>query len=428
MQKLLLTLIFPLMIFGKGFAQGVDFKHDNVKVAVEAAQTDNNLVFVDLFATWCGPCKIMDKQIFPLEAVGTYINTNFVTCRINADSEEGKAFMQEHKIEGLPSLVILNAEGKEVAKHTGLLDDYALVRFCRAAKNDLPDMEALYKAHRKDKKNPEKMLPLLLEAPYFVPTLKSETQAKKWILRTEDTFKLYLDTKGIENMANPTDFRILSLYKPVYTKDDPVIDKMVRYFKDFAKGVNDQAVAQYITSLHLGYVMTLANDCKVSDYEREVDRITGDMMHVYATLHADTEGYKQSILEFARSACAVSHKDAAEYIKHMEAYLQYLPKVQYNDYAKAIEALYNDIGGDLSKTSASAAINWGTKALELKPDNEAQSSMYMVFGDSYKVLGDLVKAKEMYNKAFELMMKSQKPQFIQGMQPVLKKRLEDLNA
>lgn len=426
MRNTLFALLVSLMALAKGIAQGVEFKHNDLKVAIETAQP-SQLIFVDLFAAWCAPCKMMDKQIFPLERVGAYINTNFVTCRLDADSEAGKALMKDYKVEGLPTLLILDAEGKEVHRHTGMLDDYTLVRFCRTAKNDLISLDDLYKAHRKDKTNTDKMQALLLEAPYVVPTLKSENQAKKWIVRIEDTFKLYVDTKGIENMANSTDFRLLTMFKPQYTKDDPIIEKMIRYFKDFAKDINDQAVAQYITSLHLGYVMSLANDCK-KEYEREIDRITGDMMHVYAAIQADPEGYKQSVWEFANAACAISKKETETYVKHMDNYLKYLPKLQYNDYAKAIEALYNGLGEKLDKVSAEAVINWGSKALEMDPDNESQSSMHMVFGDSYKVLGDMTKAKAMYNKAFELMMKSQKPQFIQNMQPVLTKRLESLNA
>lgn len=425
MRKLLFAIILPCLCLSSLWGQGVDFKFNDLKAAQEAAGADR-MIFVDLFATWCGPCKMMDKQVFALESVGQYINNNFVTCRLDADSDAGKALMAEYQIQGLPTIMVLDAQGKELAKHTGLIDDYALVRLCRGLKGDLPDMEGLYKAHRKDKKNLDTMQAFLMEAPYFVPTLKSETQAKKWILRVEDMFKLYVDTKGIENMANPTDFRLLTMFKPQYTKDDPIIEKMIRYFNDFSKGINDKAVAQYISSLHLGYVMNLANDCK-KDYQREIDRITGDMMHVYAALQSDPEGYKHSISAFAGAACAISQKNAAEYVKNMDDYLKYLPKVQYNDYASAIEALYNGLNENLDKTSAEACLRWGAKALELGPDTEAKSSMLMVFGDAHKALGDLAKAKELYTQAFELMMKSQKPQFIQGLQPVLKKRLEDLN-
>lgn len=81
------------------------------------------------------------------------------------------------------------------------------------------------------------------------------------------------------------------------------------------------------------------------------------MMHVYAAIQADPEGYKQSVQEFANAACAISKKETETYVKHMDNYLKYLPKIEYNDYAKAIEALYNSLGEKLDKVSAEALIN-----------------------------------------------------------------------
>ena len=62
----------------------------------------------------------------------------------------------------------------------------------------------------------------------------------------------------------------------------------------------------------------------------------------------------------------------------------------------------------------------------MNPEVEAMASMKMVMGDAYKVLSEPKKAKEMYDVAFQLMMTSKKTQFIQNLQPQIKKRLEGL--
>lgn len=420
-------ILTTLMLFSAAFVRaqdGVVFRYRTLDSARAEARS-GKLVFVDVYAVWCKPCAILEKEIFSRKNVGDYINENFVTCRLDADSEQGKAFMQQNGINRLPSLVILDANGEILQAVSGFMDDYSLLRFCMSAKGETPDMEKIYKVHRKDKKNPDKMQAVLLEAPYFMQTVTGETQMNKWRLRIEDVFKLYIDTKGVENMGNPTDFRLLTIYHNFYEKDDPIIDKIVRHFRNFSKGLNEEIVARYVTDVHIRYITGLASRAD-KRYEPEVERITSDMLHVYSAIQNDAESFKQSISEFCMAAVALWNKDMDAYIRHTDTYFMYIPNLTYNDYAMAIENMYNKLDEKLDKNSAEAVLKWGGKAIEMNPEVEAMASMKMVMGDAYKALSEPKKAKEMYDVAFQLMMTSKKTQFIQNLQPQIKKRLEGL--
>lgn len=419
-------LVAPLALAQEEGTDGVKFQYSDVTEAVNAA-TPDQLIFVDLFATWCGPCKMMDKQVFPLKEVGDYVNANFITVRLDADSEKGKAFMTEHKIDRLPTLTVLNGDGKVVKTQSGMMDDYAFLRFLKDAKGDVPNMDDLYSAHRKDKENTEKMKAILLEAPYFMQTITSETQGKKWGLRITDLFNLYVKTKGIEHMANPTDFKILSFYHNYYDREDQVIDKMARYFQDYAKGVDEKAVAGFITGAHMNYIIALAQECK-DEYKSELGRLTSDLLHVYSAVQNDAEGFKMSLEEYCGAVCALSSKDFPTYIEHMNNYFQIVPDITYNDYAAAIEGLYNGMNEKIDPTAARAILDWGAKAADMKPLVQAFAPLKMVIGDAQKTLGETEKAREMYNEAFKMMMESGNQELIQMLQPQIKKRLDDLAA
>ena len=51
-----------------------------------AARQENKFIFVDCYATWCTPCKMMDRDIYSSEKVGDYMNSNFISIKIQIDT------------------------------------------------------------------------------------------------------------------------------------------------------------------------------------------------------------------------------------------------------------------------------------------------------------------------------------------------------
>ena len=53
------------------------------------AKKENKVIFVDIYATWCGPCKLLKKTTFTDKEVGEYFNTNFINAAYDGEKEEG---------------------------------------------------------------------------------------------------------------------------------------------------------------------------------------------------------------------------------------------------------------------------------------------------------------------------------------------------
>ncbi len=87
MKKILLTTIsylFFLFSFsqeeGMHFAQGMSWQQILAK-----AKKENKYIFVDCYTTWCGPCKFMAKNIFPLKETGDAVNPHYICVGIQID-------------------------------------------------------------------------------------------------------------------------------------------------------------------------------------------------------------------------------------------------------------------------------------------------------------------------------------------------------
>ncbi len=52
-------------------------------------------VLVDMYTSWCGWCKVMDKKTFTDPAVVEYLNENFVLVKFNAEQREPVTFKGE---------------------------------------------------------------------------------------------------------------------------------------------------------------------------------------------------------------------------------------------------------------------------------------------------------------------------------------------
>lgn len=85
---------------------------------LKQAQATHRPVMIDFFATWCGPCKMMDEEVWPDKAVAAAAG-KFVTVRLDVDQHETEA--RQYNIDSIPAVVFLDAAGKEVDRSVGLV-------------------------------------------------------------------------------------------------------------------------------------------------------------------------------------------------------------------------------------------------------------------------------------------------------------------
>ncbi|MVZ61190.1 thioredoxin fold domain-containing protein [Sphingobacterium humi] len=111
---------------------GVQFEHLPFKTALGMAKLKDKYLFVDVYATWCGPCKQMDMDVFAKDEVGEFMHQHVVPLKMDGESGEGKAFLKEHNITAYPTFLVFNKEGKEVGRLVGV---YAVNTFIEKLKS-----------------------------------------------------------------------------------------------------------------------------------------------------------------------------------------------------------------------------------------------------------------------------------------------------
>jgi len=115
---LLLLYLIPLTINAQ-----VEFIEVETLVQMQAAQKKASdgmlMLFVDVYATWCGPCKMMDSEVYTDPAVAEYMNTHYLSVRLDGESDFGRIYASEQGLEGYPSMFIFSDDGERVSKIVG---------------------------------------------------------------------------------------------------------------------------------------------------------------------------------------------------------------------------------------------------------------------------------------------------------------------
>ena len=104
-----------------------NFREITFQQALDAAKAENKLVFIDVMTSWCGPCKIMAREVFPQQKVGEYMNSHFVCMKIDAEKGEGIGIAKTYGVSAYPTFLIIDTNKKEVARSVGMKQADAFV-------------------------------------------------------------------------------------------------------------------------------------------------------------------------------------------------------------------------------------------------------------------------------------------------------------
>lgn len=118
MKKLfLLILLFSGIIFG-GEAQNrsINFEQSKEwKQIVKKAKKDKKLIFVDCYTSWCGPCKMLAKDVFTQDVVADYFNQAFVNAKLDMEKDaDGVTLKKTFEIKAFPTLVFVDPVSQQV--------------------------------------------------------------------------------------------------------------------------------------------------------------------------------------------------------------------------------------------------------------------------------------------------------------------------
>ena len=126
MKKIILFL--SVSLFTLSLMAQTSFRDITYKEALAAAKTEKKLVFIDFYTSWCGPCKMMMNNVFPMKNVGDYLNAKFVCIKIDAEKGEGPELAKRYQVKAYPTFIAITPDEKILmTKVGGAMDGNAFI-------------------------------------------------------------------------------------------------------------------------------------------------------------------------------------------------------------------------------------------------------------------------------------------------------------
>jgi thiol:disulfide interchange protein len=136
-MRSLAALFLSALVVGSVVAQPVVKKTspgwtNDLTKALSRAKKEKKLVLVDFTATWCGPCQMYKRQVFPTKEFKAAAK-DFILVEIDTDDQPRVA--RAYAISGIPDIRLLTPEGKQLDKIVGFDPDRLLQSMAKAQKN-----------------------------------------------------------------------------------------------------------------------------------------------------------------------------------------------------------------------------------------------------------------------------------------------------
>ena len=185
MKTKFFVFLIPLFLFMQQElnGQGIRFEQTSWEAILQKASDEGKLIFMDAYAEWCGPCKMMSKDVFPDPGVGAYFNEHFINVKMDMEKGEGIALAKKYGVAAYPTLLFIDGQGELVHRAVGYHATDALLNLGSVARDNDQNLGGLDRRYKKGERGPDFL--------YQLAIAKSEAMDPSY----KDVANAYMETQ-----------------------------------------------------------------------------------------------------------------------------------------------------------------------------------------------------------------------------------------
>lgn len=387
---ILSIVLLPMLSFAQ-----MAFETGDWEAVLSKAKQENKIVFVDFYTTWCGPCKLMAKEVFPLQQVGEFYNANFINYKLDAEKGEGIALASKYGVVAYPTYIFTDADGNFLHQAVGAFSANEFIEHGKAA---LDPSKQLANILNSDKAVTKAEMPQLLR------------KLSQEYLPYNDKYKAYINSLSNKELVTQETYNLM-LELSRTEEDDFTFNKIYKNKKGFASIVGEKVIDNYF---YRQFLYKLAN----AQYYQEPIQPILDKIKSLGFNFTDKIATESQL-----SQAMYQGKGYDEFVENAKLFIKkYIPN---NDPEEIYSAVFMET---IKFSNASPKL----MAYALQLANELIAANYKVatinalIGRSYAETGDLKTALDYYQKSSDYSQKNGLEDIAEASVTYIKSRLDDL--
>ncbi|MDP4237839.1 MAG: thioredoxin family protein [Bacteroidota bacterium] len=386
-----LVIIFALFLSLMGFSQGIEFEHGTWEKVLEKAKQTQKPIFVDVYTSWCGPCKKMSKDIFSLAEVGKAYNTGFVCYQIDAEKGEGIEIAKKYNVTSYPTYLFIAADGTLFSRSGGYMEAEKFIDISKNAFIDLNDPKPLSEWEKEypQKKNDPAFMSDYIDKRLrlgksvtslfdeYLALLPNDQRASDKIIQfyQRGSSNIKINSLAYKNLQDNAILFFPKLGGFVYTYLASAISNSFK----LASETKDEQLLQQVVAANERLPKTPQSKTKEELYMNYYKQTNDFAKYVnYATIYSNT-----SLMTISPDSVAKIDKKALEQFELIKSQLvgkvdstqlaqlkDYLTHASRNKYSEALNNIAWEFFEKVTDVKVlEDALYWSKRSLEIYPDN-----------------------------------------------------------
>lgn len=369
-MKQIFCILFLSLSFISLRAEGIEFFHGSWAEAKDLAIKSDKIIFVDAYTSWCGPCKRMAKNVFPVKSVGDYYNANFIAVKLDMEKDkDGPSFAREYQVRSYPTLLFIDGAGEVVHRAVGGKKPEDFVNLGKMVMKKVDKSGDYEKEYADGKRDPE----------FIFKYVKALNSAGKPSLKIANEY-----IKSQKDLS--TDFNTKFLFEAVTEADSRLFDIMIKnkssIIKMFGQEKFDQKVI-LVTNKTINKAVEYGSPDLLAEAKDKINAISDKNRAKLFHLRADKKYYLLT-------------GDVKNYLKSSDKYVKEMAGKD----PELMEQLSLEVKKYLAtnKKALKKGETWAKKAFEL---NESINTAY-TYADYLYINESPEKALIVANKGIEI--------------------------